>query len=440
MTISPASRVDALIDKLAEIHPKGFDLSLGRILTLLEKLGNPHLRIPPAIHIAGTNGKGSTLAFARAILEAEGYKVHVHISPHLVNWNERYRLSGELVDDETLARAIERVTEANDGKPITIFEIMSAVMFVLFSEHEADFSLVEVGLGGRADATNVLQNPQVCAIAPISMDHQSYLGDTLAKIAFEKAGIIKNACPVVIGVQPDEVREVLETVATQNSAPVLISGQDFDFYRDATGFVYQDTDGLLDLPLPRLNGDHQLGNAALAIAAIRAGDIEVSDRSIEAGMKSVAWPGRLERLPAGAITAAFAPNTVIWIDGGHNPAAGEVIAAELLRQNAGVSRRFLLVCGMINTKEPVGYFRPFTKLETQVITVPVAMSEAGIPPDELAASARNAGLNASSALSLEDGICQVAETAEQSPELEVIFCGSLYMVGEVLGLNGTVPQ
>jgi len=437
---SPASRVDALIEKLAEIHPKGFDLSLGRITALLEKLGNPHLRIPPAIHVAGTNGKGSTLAFVRAMLEAEGYAVHVHTSPHLVNWNERYRLAGRFVEDAVLADAIERVTEANGGKAITIFEIMSAVMFVLFSEHPADFSLVEVGLGGRFDATNVLQNPQVCAITPISMDHQSYLGDTLGKIAFEKAGIIKSGCPVVIGVQADEVRTVLEDVAAERSAPTQIAGQDFDFYRDATGFVFQDEQGLMDLPLPKLHGGHQLANAAAAIAAIRAGGIEITDTAIASGLQNVSWPGRLEKLPEGDVTRTFSTGSDIWIDGGHNPAAGEAIAAELLTQNRNSNRKILLICGMINTKEPEGYFKPFKPLDAEVIAVPVAMSDAGIAPHDLAVSAQSAGLAATSADSLQDGITIAAQIANEHPDAQIVFCGSLYMVGEVLGRNGTPPK
>ncbi|MEM9276949.1 MAG: folylpolyglutamate synthase/dihydrofolate synthase family protein [Pseudomonadota bacterium] len=434
------SRVDELIDKLSEIHPKGFDLSLGRITALLDKLGNPHLRIPPVFHVAGTNGKGSTLAFIRSILEAAGYKVHVHTSPHLVNWNERYRLAGKLVDDDTLADAIERVTEANSGKPITIFEIMSAVMFLLFSEHDADFSLVEVGLGGRFDATNVIPKPLVSAIAPVSLDHQAYLGDTIAKIAFEKAGIIKEQTPVVVGLQEDEARDVIEEVANTRSSSVQVAGQDFDFYRDATGFVFQDGDGLLDLPMPNLAGEHQLVNAALAISAVRAADIKVPEKAFSEGMQNVVWPGRLEKLPSGKITEKLNGHRDVWIDGGHNPDAGKAIATELLRQNKGADRKTVLICGMINTKEPLGYFQPFTELSAEVITVPVAMSEAGISPEELAKIAREAGLTAETADTLEQGIVRAATIVEENEEIRILFCGSVYMVGEVLNLNDTPPQ
>lgn len=431
---------DALINKLSEIHPKGFDLSLDRILALLEKLDNPQNKLPPVIHVAGTNGKGSTLAFTRAILEAQGYRVHVHTSPHLVNWHERYRLGGKLVSDDVLADAIQRVADANDNKPITVFELLSAVMFVLFSEHDADFALVEVGLGGRFDATNVIPDPLVCAIAPVALDHQAYLGDTIEKIAFEKAGIIKRKVPVAVGRQQDGARETIEEVARKNASSIVIAGQDFDAYRDATGFVYQDEEGLLDLPLPKLAGAHQMENAALAMAAIRLANIEVSPQAFEKGMLSVTWPGRLEKLPNGKITNSFSEMADIWIDGGHNPSAGEAIAAELIRQNAGSNRKTLLICGMINTKEPFGYFQPFEALGAEVFTVPVAMSEAGISPEKLAEIAKSTGLKTDSFGSLDEAIVEASKRHKSAPDMRVLFCGSLYMVGEVLGMNETPPQ
>jgi dihydrofolate synthase/folylpolyglutamate synthase len=433
------TRTDALIDKLSEIHPKGFDLSLDRITTLLEKLGNPHLKIPPAIHVAGTNGKGSTLAFCRSILEAAGYSVHVHTSPHLVNWNERYRLAGSLVSDDVLANAIERVANANNNQPITIFEIMSAVMCVLFSEHKADFSLVEVGLGGRFDATNVIQNLIVTAITPVALDHQAYLGDTISKIAFEKAGIIKHKVPVAIGRQHDDARDTIEEVALKKQSSIFIAGQDFDAYRDATGFAYQDSDGLIDLPLPQLVGEHQIDNAALAMAALRVSGIKIDDQAWAKGMKTVTWPGRLQRLSDGTIAKNMGGNPDLWIDGGHNPAAGEVIAKELLRQRAGANRKLLLVCGMINTKEPSGYFEAFKELNADVITIPVAMSEASIPAKELAKYASAAGLSANTSQSLQEGIEQAKAYTMRNEDAQILFCGSLYMVGEVLAHNKTPP-
>ena len=431
---------DALINKLSEIHPKGFDLSLGRISLLLEKLGNPQDKLPPVIHVAGTNGKGSTLAFTRAILEAQGYKVHVHTSPHLVNWHERYRLAGTLVSDDVLADAIQRVADANNDEPITVFELLSAVMFVLFSEHEADFALVEVGLGGRFDATNVILKPIVCAIAPVALDHQAYLGDTISKIAYEKAGIIKQGVPVAIAIQQDEACETIEEVARKNNSPMQIAGQDFDFYRDSTGFIFQDEDGLLDLPLPKLSGQHQMANAALAIATIRLGGIEVSPEAFAQGMLNVTWPGRLEKLPNGKITKQLSSHCDIWIDGGHNPSAGEAIATELLRQNIGSDRKTLLICGMINTKEPYGYFKPFEALDAEVFTIPVAMSEAGMSPEDLSRVAIKAGLETQSFACLKDAITEAANRLNKENDMRILFCGSLYMVGEVLALNETPPK
>lgn len=435
-----SSRTDALIEQLSAIHPKGFDLSLDRITALLEQLGNPHLRIPPAIHVAGTNGKGSTLAFTRAILEAEGYKVHVHTSPHLVNWNERYRLAGTFVDDDTLADAIERVANANRGKPITIFEIMSAVMFVLFSEHKADFSLIEVGLGGRFDATNVLQNPMVTAITPVALDHEAYLGNTIAKIAFEKAGIIKPGVPVAVGIQQEDALEVIQTVAERNGSAITIARQDFDFDREPIGFVFQDTEGLLDLPSPRLSGEHQLANAALAIAALRISGIKIADKSFEQAMKTVTWPGRLERLPVGKLSEQIGQPADIWIDGGHNPNAGDAIAAEIARQFGDTNTKLLMICGMINTKEPIGYFQSFTGLDAEVLTVPVSMSEAGIPPGDLADFAKTAGLCATPCETIDEAISLARAFQNQNDDVRILFCGSLYMVGEILARNETPPQ
>ncbi len=433
-------RTEALVEELLKNHPKGFDLSLGRITCLLEKLGNPHKRIPPAIHVAGTNGKGSTIAFCRAILESAGYKVHVHTSPHLVNWGERYRLAGSLVDDDTLAYAIERAAKANAGTPITVFEIMSAVMFILFSEHKADFSLVEVGLGGRADATNVIERPAVCAIAPVGLDHQAYLGETIGEIAFEKAGIIKEGIPVVVAPQHGDARDVIEDVATKLKAPASFAMQDFDYYRDATGFVFQDEDGLLDLPLPRLAGEHQLANAALAISAIRKSGIEVTDEAFAIAMKNVVWPGRLEKLPSGRITAQFGADANIWIDGGHNPDAGRAIATELKGQMVNEDQKLLMICGMINTKEPLVFFRPFTEMNAELISVPVKMSDAGIEPVDLASMAEEAGLYTQASDSLDNAIKVARNKYEEDPSLRILFCGSIYMLGEVLEKNGTPPK
>ncbi|MEO0327160.1 MAG: folylpolyglutamate synthase/dihydrofolate synthase family protein [Pseudomonadota bacterium] len=433
------SRVQSLIDKLSQHHPKGFDLSLDRILVLLEKLGNPQHKIPSAFHVAGTNGKGSTIAFLRAILEAGEKSVHVHTSPHLVRWNERYRLAGNLVDDDRLSDAIERVAAANGRQSATVFELLSAVMFVLFSEHKADHSLVEVGLGGRLDATNVIDRPLVSLITPISMDHQAYLGDTIEKIAAEKGGIIKQDGMVVVARQEDSVRDVLDEISRTQRAQCLFSGQDFDAYADQGRLVFQDENGLMDLPMPALRGEHQIENAALAIAAIRMADCKLADNAFDKAMTTVTWPGRMERLQDGKLTDRLS-NADIWIDGGHNPSAGLAIAAEIIKMNTVAPRKTLMICGMINTKEPSGFFAPFSQIEAEVITVPVAMSEAGIPPQQLSEVAVSCGLHSTPANSLEDGIANAARRLSRQRDLRILFCGSLYMVGEVLEKNETLPQ
>ncbi|MEZ5872965.1 MAG: folylpolyglutamate synthase/dihydrofolate synthase family protein [Nitratireductor sp.] len=432
-----------LIADLSAIHPKGFDLSLDRITRLLARLGDPHLRIPPTIHVAGTNGKGSTAAFCRAILEAHGKTVHVHTSPHLVNWHERYRLGapggGVLVGDAMLEDAIARVARANDGEPITVFEILSAVMFLLFSENPADFCIVEVGLGGRFDATNVIPAPLVSVITNIALDHQAYLGDTVEAIAMEKAGIIKPGHPVAIGPQSEGIDDLLVETAEKRKSPSMASGRDYGFYRQAGRFVYQDDSGLLDLPLPALVGEHQLANAATAIAATRLGSLAIDDTAYERAMLNVSWPGRMERLKPGRLLADLPPGSEVWIDGGHNPSAGAVIAACIADLDERRPLPVCMLCGMINTKDPAGFLDAFKGLAHKVVTVPVAESEASIPAAQLAETARQCGLDAVSANSLDAGLAELAhETASQGP-CRIIICGSLYLVGEVLRENGTSP-
>lgn len=371
----------SLIDALSAIHPKGYDLSLGRILRVLEALGNPQLRIPPVIHVAGTNGKGSTSAFCRAILEAAGKTVHVHTSPHLVNWHERYRLGapggGRLVSDALLESTIARVAQANDGAPITVFEILTAAMFVLFSEQPADYCIIEVGLGGRFDATNVIDKPLVSVITSIALDHMAQLGDREELIAFEKAGIIKPGRPVVVSPQLDKVTEVLEKTARERRAPAWFAGQDFSFHEQGGRLVYQDEQGLLDLPLPRLRGQHQFANAATAIAALRFAGLDLPDSAFETGMETVRWPGRMERLKPGPLQALAPARSELWIDGGHNPAAGEVIASELANLEERAPMPVFVIAGMLMTKDPAGFFRAFEGLVERLFTVPIHDSEQG---------------------------------------------------------------
>lgn len=439
------SAAEREINALLALHPKGFDLSLGRITRLLERLGNPHRNLPPVIHIAGTNGKGSTSAFCRAILEAHGLKVHVHTSPHLVNWRERFRIGaeggGRFVEDEVLADAVRRVAEANQGEMITVFEILTAVMFVLFSEHPADAALIEVGLGGRFDATNVIASPAVAVIMSISLDHQAYLGDRVELIAMEKAGIIKPGSPVVIGAQTeDTARDVLASIAERLGCRFSVYGQDYFAVEENGRLAYQDEDELMDLPLPKLAGRHQQSNAAASIRALKAAGFKLDEAAIAAGLLNVYWPGRLERLTEGRLADLAMEGSELWIDGGHNPGAGRVIAEAMANLNDRESRPLFLITGMINTKNPVGYFEAFAGMAQHVYTVAVPASDAGIDPELLADAADEAGLTAESAPDIESAIAAVyrnRDPRERPPR--ILIGGSLYLLGDVLRLNGTPP-
>ncbi len=435
------------IERLLEKHPKGFDLSLERISRLLEALGNPQDKLPPIIHIAGTNGKGSATAFARALLEAEGLAVHVHTSPHLVNWHERYRLgrkgeTGQLVDDATLSDAVARVTEANGEHMITVFELLTAVTFVLFAEHPADAVILEVGLGGRFDATNVITKPAVSLIMPVSLDHQSYLGDKVEIIAAEKAGIIKRGCPVVIGFQSsDDARQVMIDIADRLRCPLSVFGQDFLSFEEHGRMVYQDESGLIDLPLPRLPGRHQIANAAAAIKAVREAGFALSDQAVEKAMTSVTWPARMQRLTQGDLMR-FAPEKAeVWLDGGHNPGAGVVIAEALAELEERDPRPLYLITGMINTKDPVGYFEAFTGMARQVYTVAISSSDSGIDHETLADAARRAGLEALPVASVSEGLKAIKEQVKDEVIApRILIGGSLYLAGDVLAANNTPPQ
>ena len=447
MTTAPAATAAEEIDKLLALHPKGFDLSLDRIRALLARLGDPQHRLPPVIHIAGTNGKGSASAFCRSMLEAAGHRVHVHTSPHLVRWHERYRLAGprgepgSLVDDATLADAVRRVAAANDGAAITVFEILTAVTFVLFSEHPADAAIIEVGLGGRFDATNVIEKPAVSLIMPISLDHQAYLGDRVELIAAEKAGIMKRNCAVVIGHQDEAAaRDTLTTIAERQGCPTTVFGQDFFAHEEHGRLVYQDEFGLLDLPLPRLPGRHQHANAAAAIRAVKAAGFAIDDQAIEKALTSVKWAGRMQRLTEGALLDRLRPGAELWLDGGHNPGAGQVIAEAFANLEERNPRPLYLVAGMLSTKDPVGYFHAFHGLAKRVFTVPVANSDAGLDPLVLADDAADAGLTAEPTGSIDEALDRIGEVASGPAEPRILIGGSLYLVGEALALNGTLPD
>lgn len=438
------SRAARLIERLSELHPKGFDLSLDRISRLLALLGNPQERMPPIIHIAGTNGKGSASAFCRALLESAGLRTHVHTSPHLVNWHERYRMAapggGRLVEDNVLADALQRVADVNEGQTITVFELLTATMFLLFAEHPADAAIIEVGLGGRFDATNIIPHPAVSLIMPVSLDHQAFLGDRVELIAAEKAGIIKAGAPVVIGHQEWEAaRDVLIDTAERLGCPLQVYGQDFLAFEESGRLVYQDEDGLLDLPLPRLRGRHQLTNAAAAIAAVKAAGFNISLDAAEAAMQSVQWPARLQQLTTGPLVDLAPEGSEIWLDGGHNPDAAVVIAEALAGAEERHSRQLILVAGMINTKDQAGYFRAFHGMARHVYTVPIKSSEASVPPDALAAEAMEAGLPAEPISSVASALSLLKATWDEAIPPRILICGSLYLAGDVLAENDMAP-
>lgn len=447
MDQSAMSEAGQEIEKLLGLHPKGFDLSLDRITRLLDVLGNPQRKLPPVIHVAGTNGKGSVTAFCRALLEAGGFAAHVHTSPHLVNWHERYRMGvkggrGQLVDDAVFADALRRVADANAGQKITVFEILTAVTFILFSEHPADAAIVEVGLGGRFDATNVISNPAVSVIMPISLDHQPYLGDRVELIAAEKAGIMKRGLPVVIGHQEyDAALDVLMATAERLNCPTAVYGQDYSAHEEYGRLIYQDEFGLADLPLPRLPGRHQHANAAAAIRALKAAGFSVTEAMMEKAMVSVDWPGRLQRLSEGKLMAHAPAGAEIWVDGGHNPGAGEVIAEAMAGFEERQSRPLFLITGMINTKDPIGYFKAFAGLAEKVFCVQIRHSDAMIDPVILANAAYDAGLVAEPMTTVADALDAIrGSSSPDNIAPRILIGGSLYLVGDVLSDNGTPPK
>lgn len=452
MTDNLPATADQLIEHLMTLHPKGYDLSLGRITKLLERLGNPQHKLPPIIHVAGTNGKGSFTAFSRALLEAEGYKVHVHTSPHLVSWHERFRIGqdggGQFVEDAVFADVISRVAEANQGQAITVFEILSAVMFVLFSEHSADAVIIEVGLGGRFDATNVVKDPAVCVIMPVSIDHQALLGNTAAKIAFEKAGIIKKRCPVVIGKQPfDEAFDVIEARATELGCAISIFGQDFAGFEEHGRFAYQDEEGLMDLPTPSLMGEHQYANAATAIRAVRDAGFPISQKAAEKAMRDVYWPGRFQPLPKGELTknlTGFDKNYMpeIYVDGGHNPDAAGMLVNIINQLDQREQRPLYLISAMLNTKDPSAFFKKFAGLTEYAAILPVISSDAGIESDQLASIVNKNCITAESVIDIEAAFAKIAvlhTTKYPDKAPRILICGTLYLVGDVLAANGTPP-
>lgn len=431
-------QVTAILDRLLALHPREIDLSLGRMERLLEALGRPQDRLPPVVHIAGTNGKGSTTAFMRAILEASGLRVHVYTSPHLVRFNERIRLAGRLVDDAELLEALDRCEQVNEGREITFFEVTTAAAFHLFSRVPADVLLLEVGLGGRLDATNVVDAPLVSTLTPVSMDHERYLGEALEGIAFEKAGILKRGRPAVVAPQEAAALDVIRSRARDLGAPLTVFGEDFTAWEEGGRMVFQDEEGLLDLPRPRLSGAHQIVNAAMAVATLRAAGLPVSVEAVESGLQRVDWPGRMQPLGEGPLLDLCPPGTELWLDGGHNPGAGAVVAAAMADREERAPRPLHLVAGMLKTKDPVGFFAPFAGLAAHVDCVALHTTTNGRDPADLVEAARAAGLVAEVASSVEAALRRLPRDGDVPPR--VLVCGSLYLAGEVLAANGMSPE
>jgi dihydrofolate synthase/folylpolyglutamate synthase len=437
------TELDSLLEALGALHPRRIDLSLERIERLLAALGNPQERLPPVIHVAGTNGKGSTVAFLRAMLEAGGNSVHVYTSPHLVRFNERIRIGrprrGQLVEDSALIAAIREVQEANAGEPITFFEVTTAVAFHLYASNPADFCLLEVGLGGRVDATNVIPAPLVSVIASVSHDHAEFLGDDLAGIAAEKAGILKRGCPGVIGPQDEHALAMIALEAKAAGAPLFAHGSDFVAYSERGRLVYQDEDGLLDMPLPRLAGDHQIDNAGLAIAALRRSGVALPPGAMETGLAYAEWPARMQRLKSGPLVELAPAGSDVWLDGGHNPAAGTAIASAFAEIEDRDPRPLVLVTGMLTTKDPAGFFQPFAGLARHAMTVPVPGSEAGFAPEALAEIAMEADVPAGPFPDVRTALKSLRVSHADGPP-RILICGSLYLAGSVLKENGPLPD
>ena len=418
---------DAVLERMMTLHPKIIDLTMQRVERLLAALGHPERALPPVIHIAGTNGKGSTHAMIRAGLEAGGSLVHAYTSPHLARFHERIRLAGELISEEALTALLDECVKANGPDEITFFEITTCAAFLAFARVKADYTLLEVGLGGRLDATNVVDHPILTVITPVSIDHQQYLGDTLPEIAGEKAGIIKRLVPVVVGPQEPEGMDVIEARALRLGAPVLAYGQQWSVSEERGRLIYQDENGLLDLPLPNLPGPFQIFNAGAAIAALRA--LGKDQAACEAAVTSAFWPARMQRLRFGPLVEA-APEVELWLDGGHNPAGGAAVAETLARMPA---RETHLICGMLNTKDVRGYMRPLAPHVTRLHAVSIPGEKNTLPAEATCEAATAVGIKAVTAASVAAALAQIVADC---PTARVLICGSLYLAGGVLRENG----
>jgi len=420
---------DVLLERLMGLHPKLIDLSLDRMYAILERLGQPYTKLPPVVHIAGTNGKGSIVAYMRAVLRAAGYRVHSYTSPHLVRFHERIEIDGAAIDEDALADLLDECERANGGEAITFFEVTTAAAFLAFSREPADILLMETGLGGRLDATNVVDRPLISIITPISYDHQQFLGDTLSKIAGEKAGIIKTGVPVVIGPQEIDARDVLLEKADALGAPAWLAGRDFEATEiGADGFVLRDGDERLALPTPVLLGPHQPFNAATSVAALRRlKGFSINDDHMAEGLRTARWPARLQKLEGGALNRLVGDDVELWLDGGHNPAAGEVLAG---MASNWAERPLDLVVGMMNTKDPRGFIAPLARHVRRAVAVSIPGEKNTLPAEDTEALLRETGINASRADSFENALVDLAGRSGEASR--ILMCGSLYLAGRVL--------
>ncbi|MBO9443782.1 folylpolyglutamate synthase/dihydrofolate synthase family protein [Phaeobacter italicus] len=417
---------DAILARMMALHPKIIDLTLDRVWRLLEALDNPQEKLPPVIHVAGTNGKGSTQSMIRAGLEGMGKAVHAYTSPHLARFHERIRLAGSLISEDHLTDILDECYRANGGEDITYFEITTVAGLLAFSRTPADYTLLEVGLGGRLDATNVI-TPELSIITPVSIDHEQFLGNTIAKIAAEKAGIIKRGVPVVVGPQHEDALEVIEATAARLGAPVLAYGQHWHVQEERGRLVFQDENGLLDLPLPALLGAHQIQNAGAALAALR--HLGADEAACEAAMTNAEWPARMQRLKTGPLVEA-AGDAELWLDGGHNAAAGIALADVL----ADLPKRPThLICGMLNTKDVKGYMAPLAAQAASLTAISIPDEINTLSAEETEAAAKSVGLEATTAANT---MAALQAILAKDPTARVLICGSLYLAGHILRENG----
>jgi len=421
------SKSDVVLDRLLSLHPKIIDLTLDRVTRLLKKLNNPEDKISQVVHIAGTNGKGSTQAFLRAAIESSGESAHVYTSPHLTRFHERIRVAGSLISENVLADILNECELANNGKPITFFEITTCAAFLIFSRIKADYTLLEVGLGGRLDATNILKKPKLTIITPISMDHVQFLGSTIEQIANEKAGIIKEGIPCIVGHQSKDAIDVIKKRAIELKSKLKIYGEHWQVYAKSDKLIFKDAMGFLELPLPKLIGQHQIENAGTAIAAMR--ELSIPDEACKESMKNVYWPARMQRLESGPLVK-MANESEIWLDGGHNQAAGIAISNALEQLPKG--RTNILICGMLKTKDLKAFLNPLFNSAKFLYGIRIQGEENSNSAETIVNQAREIGFSAFKTQKVSDAILQIIKA---HPNSRIIICGSLFLAGKILQDN-----